>query len=223
VKSATASEDLSSCLIHYSNQDCQGQGNQFVDSLVMQACVTAAHSQDPGDPSVLVIMCGAPISQLPPSWHLMPPLTPGVMKNINFVYPQNSKDLLEYLNSLHQGIYPKTIIVTDLDKIVEKFSSSSSNLSCNSQFCQNFAKISAILNDFGTFFSSEISAPLCLQVFTRLESPLLSMLKQKLKFWYCEEWQLKPWQLTCLSSSKQQIIKFYLKDNQYYLEEIVIE
>ena len=88
MKSATASEDLSSCLIHYSNQDCQGQGNQFVDSLVMQACVTAAHSQDPGDPSVLVIMCGAPISQLPPSWHLMPPLTPGVMKNINFVYPQ---------------------------------------------------------------------------------------------------------------------------------------
>ena len=91
MKSATASEDLSSCLIHYSNQDCQVQGNQFVDSLVMQACVTAAHSQDPGDPSVLVIMCGAPISQLPPAWHLMPPLTPGVMKNINFVYPQNSK------------------------------------------------------------------------------------------------------------------------------------
>ena len=61
-------------------------------SLVMQTSVTAASlGPGPGDCRVLVVKAGPQWAELPPSWHLMPPVTTTIMKAINFIYPRNSK------------------------------------------------------------------------------------------------------------------------------------
>ena len=40
---------------------------------------------------VLVVMAAPAWSSLPPSWHLMPPMTADIMKTINFIYPKGPK------------------------------------------------------------------------------------------------------------------------------------
>ena len=61
-------------------------------SLVMQTSVTAASlGPGPGDCRVVVVKAGPQWAELPPSWHLMPPVTTTIMKAINFIYPRNSK------------------------------------------------------------------------------------------------------------------------------------
>ena len=58
----------------------------------MQTSVTAASlGPGPGDCRVLVVKAGPQWAELPPSWHLMPPVTTTIMKAINFIYPRNSK------------------------------------------------------------------------------------------------------------------------------------
>ena len=58
----------------------------------MQTSVTAASlGPGPGDCRVVVVKAGPQWAELPPSWHLMPPVTTTIMKAINFIYPRNSK------------------------------------------------------------------------------------------------------------------------------------
>ena len=85
------SDDVSSCLVYTCHQD--RHVDPRVTSLVMQSCVTAAssHNPDTRGGGVLVVMAGESWSSLPPSWHLMPVLTPDIMKTIKFIYPQNIK------------------------------------------------------------------------------------------------------------------------------------
>ena len=81
-------DDVSSCLVY----TCHPQDARVCSSLVMQSCVTVASSHDPDTKGgVLVIMAGESWTSLPPSWHLMPVMTPEIMKAINFIYPANIK------------------------------------------------------------------------------------------------------------------------------------
>ena len=95
------SGDVSSCLVYTCHQDRDVEPrvsytchyDPRVTSLVMQSCVTAAssHNPDTRGGGVLVVMAGESWSSLPPSWHLMPVLTPDIMKTIKFIYPANNK------------------------------------------------------------------------------------------------------------------------------------
>ena len=84
MQSSLASERVSSCLVQHA-----GPGVEEVEaSLVMQSAVTAAMTEDA---RVLVVMAAPAWSSLPPSWHLMSPVTPDIMKTISFVYPKSVK------------------------------------------------------------------------------------------------------------------------------------
>ena len=226
---------LSSCLLYY-DVSCP---NTCVDSLVMQTCVSAAScreqfsrdpsqetSSSPTDPAsvmddrrrVLVIMGGQAWTQLPCSWHLMPSLSPDIMKTISFIYPKSSKDLVKYLNKLSQKDYPDTIIVSEMHKLVEKDHDSSIKRSSSRQFSKNFAKLTAVLTDFSSFYAKKKSRACNLFIFSQLDPMIESVLSQKFNLWFYECWKMEKEVLRCKSSPTNQSIKFFMKEEQYYLE-----
>ena len=193
----------------------------------MQSCVTCAtrhDTDDSGHSRVLVVMSGDTWSQLPPTWHLMPPMTPDIMRQVNFIYPPNCHALVKYLSGLTEPEFPHHIIVADFDKLVEKSSEEVRHRNLDRNFNLNFARVSGIIKDFCTFFSSKTEKPTSsLQVFSKLNRNQVSMMKSRLQFWYSECWDLEPDKIRCISSKPEQSIKFFLHDNQYYLDSVCTE
>eukprot|EP00092_Neocalanus_flemingeri_P024871 GFUD01026967.1.p1 GENE.GFUD01026967.1~~GFUD01026967.1.p1 ORF type:complete len:244 (-),score=101.96 GFUD01026967.1:55-786(-) len=200
---------LLSGLIYTQEQSCS------CDSLVLQAAVSPASQGQ----KVLVVVGGERWARLPPSWHLMPAADPGVMERISFLYPNSMRELVQFTNEAPADSLPDTVIVAGMEEIIEK--SEIGDNKCDRKFGQSFAKFAAILHDFSLHCAERNDQNYSkLVAFVRFNPRQEKFLSTKLKFWFPEVWELFHSTIVCKTSPREMTVKFFLKDDQYYLESV---
>ena len=219
-------KELSSCLLY-----TEHHLPEVTASLVLQSAVTAASSQS----RVTVVVGGSKWSEMPQLWHLMPQLSPAVMKSISFLYPRDSKvrgpltsrqyshvshfkDLTKHfieLSSKDKNNLPNTIIVSDLDTLVEKSSGREDR-----DFLLGFIRLSAILVDFSHYFAKQNQTPSTLLVLSKLPSAKAKVLSNRQQEFYSEFWRVESDKISCQSSKNKMIVNFSKKDNEYFLDNL---
>ena len=130
------------------------------------------------------------------------------------------QDLVKYLNSIDEEACPGTLVVADLEKLVDKCFDPEQKISPDRQFSLNFAKISAILNDFCQYFATKLGKPTSLMVFSKMTRKREELLGDRLRLWFSETWEVSENKIICKSSSKPQTIHFFLNNNSYFLDKL---
>jgi len=132
------------------------------------------------------------------------------------------KELVSFTNEAPVDTLPDTIVVAGLEEIIDK--SETVGVKSDRKFGQSFAKLAAILQDFSLFCSGKndqnFSRLVCFVKFSTSQERFLAA---KLRLWFPEVWKLSSSSLVCKTSLTQLILKFYLKDDQYYLESMETE
>lgn len=204
-------------LIPQTGQLCSGliyTQSGSCDSLVLQAAVTTAAQGQ----RVLVILGGERWAKLPPSWHQMPAAEPEIMERVSFFYPSNCQELVKYTSDAPANSLPDTVIVADMEKIIEKSEAGNADKS-DRKFAQSFAKLAAILQDFCLFCAEQNERNYSRFVaFAKFSPSQERFLSPKLKLWFPEIWELFPTSIVCKTSPRELTVKFFLKDDQFYLE-----
>ena len=147
----------------------------------------------------------------------MPEPQHSTMANITFVSGYTVKEVTKFLTELPVESAPDTIIVADIDKIVN---ASQENTMSDKTFTLYFAKLIAVLSDYSSFCTEHNTKISSLLTFTSFSVHQERILNSKLKFWFGEDWILSSQSIVCKSSLKDIKISFFLKDEEYFLDEI---
>jgi len=108
-----------------------------------------------------------------------------------------------------------------MEKIIEK--SETGGDKSDRKFGQSFAKLAAILHDFCLYCAEKNEQNYSrLVAFAKFSPSQERFLSTKLKLWFPEVWELSPSAIVCKTSPRELAVKFYLKDDQYYLESVDI-
>lgn len=104
-----------------------------------------------------------------------------------------------------------------MEKIIEK--SEAGHDKSDRKFGLSFAKLAAILQDFCLFCADKNERNFSRFVaFAKLCPSQERFLSPKLKLWFPEIWELFPTSIVCKTSPRELTVKFFLKDDQFYLE-----
>ena len=133
------------------------------------------------------------------------------------------QDLIKFTNEVSPSQkLPDIVIVTDLERLLSE--KDIQNETDERKFALKLARILAILKDFCSFCSKKKDGNAVYFVaFAHFNPNREKFLTSKFSFWFREVWKLFNDKIECKSSTRDVAIKFFLKDDQYFLDSYIVD
>ena len=117
---------------------------------------------------------------------------------------------------------PDIVIVTDLERLITE--RDVQNETDERKLAQKLSKILAILKDFCSYCAKKKDGNAVYFVaFAHFDPNREKFLASKFSFWFREVWKLYNDKIECKSSTRNVSIKFFLKDDQYFLDSYIVD
>ena len=125
------------------------------------------------------------------------------------------QELVNYTSELLEENLPDTVIVSGMEKIIEK----SWDVKSDTKFALGLAKLTAVLRNFSIFCSEKNSEnPTKLLAVSKFSTSQEKFISSKLSLWFPEIWELYEEKIVCKTSPSEIIVNFSLKDEEYFLD-----